>query len=623
MQRYVRSTRGSWWGTACALLVLSGCSGADSAEPRVTLDDAALAQDAMLGEADTATIQLRYTCNNQFLITNAAASAVAIEYGVTGATRTAVTLPQGPGGDPGFSETLVDVPGSVYKTVTVVRSGKVVAQHKNLGDACAAPGAARYSVGGVGGAAMGEWSPGFRWPIVAVHMSLLPDGRVLSWDRTNDPPSLWNPITGEFGSAASPSLLFCSGHTFLGDGTLFVTGGHVLDKKGLPNSNIFNSATASWTAGSPMQYARWYPTATAMANGDVVTVGGTDQNAVNVIYPEVWSNGSWRTLTAAPWPVPYYPRAFLSPNGKLFYAGETNRTRYLDPIGGGLWSATVAYRVTSNRSYAPAVMYQPGKIVYIGGGAPTPTTETIDLKAAKPVWRFGASMAFPRRHHNATLLADGRVLVSGGSYGSSFSDQTKPVYATELWDPASGTWTTLASATVVRVYHSTVVLLPNATVLSAGGGSGSGTTNQYMAEIFTPPYLFNADGTRATQPTISAAPAAIGFGERFSVETPNVDDIVSVTWLRLGSTTHAFNTTQNFQTLSFTVRADTTVVPGGPPVDSIPPDSTIAPVDSLIVHRRLEVQMTADPTAAPAGPYMLFVINRQGTPSVARMMSLH
>jgi len=53
-------------------------------------------------------------------------------------------------------------------------------------------------------------------------------------------------------------------------------------------------------------------------------------------------------------------------------------------------------------------------------------------------------MAFSRRHHNATLLPDGTVLVTGGTSGGGFNDLTHPVMKAELWDPATGQWTTLA-----------------------------------------------------------------------------------------------------------------------------------------------------------------------------------
>ena len=71
-------------------------------------------------------------------------------------------------------------------------------------------------------------------------------------------------------------------------------------------------------------------------------------------------------------------------------------------------------RNVTSRNYGSAVMYAPGKILYTGGGIPpVNSTEAINLNQASPSWRVMAPMAFARRHHNATLLADGKVLFQG------------------------------------------------------------------------------------------------------------------------------------------------------------------------------------------------------------------
>src|SRR5439155_5210995 len=140
-------------------------------------------------------------------------------------------------------------------------------------------------------------------------------------------------------------------------------------------------------------------------------------------------------------------------------------------------------RANGLRDYAPVVMYDTGKILFIGGGSdrdthsPTANTETIDLREAMPGWRPANPMHFPRRQHNATLLPDGSVLVTGGTRGggganAGFNDLTpgQPVHEAELWHAATGQWLQMAAEDVDRCYHSTAVLLPDATVLSAGSG---------------------------------------------------------------------------------------------------------------------------------------------------------
>ena len=79
-------------------------------------------------------------------------------------------------------------------------------------------------------------------------------------------------------------------------------------------------------------------------------------------------------------------------------------------------------------------------------------------------------MTWPRSLHNATLLADGTVLVTGGSSRERPNEAEGAVLAPELWNPATETWSVLAPANLPRLYHSTAVLLPDGRFLSAGGG---------------------------------------------------------------------------------------------------------------------------------------------------------
>ena len=102
--------------------------------------------------------------------------------------------------------------------------------------------------------------------------------------------------------------------------------------------------------------------------------------------------------------------------------------------------------VRPTRDYGAAVMYLPGKILYAGGGRTTPTAETIDLnQSRRPSGRWTGSMAYHRRHLNATMLPTGEVLVTGGSSGTSFNEPSLAVRVAEIWNPNSGAWTQVAS----------------------------------------------------------------------------------------------------------------------------------------------------------------------------------
>jgi galactose oxidase len=280
----------------------------------------------------------------------------------------AASLPAAPANDPAFSEHLFETGNRGSVEINV--GGRVLRARRNRGIPCtpATPGPALLTTTPQ---SAGEWSAPFDWPVVAVHLHLLSSGSVLSWGNDGD-PQLWNPATGVFTSVPSPVELFCAGHAQLTNGRLLVAGGQITDNHGLPDITIFNGKNRRWATSAPMQRGRWYPTATTMSKGEAVITAGRDENGLNVNLPEVWTSGSVRLLTGASQYLPYYPRAFLAPNGKLFYAGEEQNTRYLDITGTGSWS-TVGPRLYGERDYGSAVMYDEGRILYAGGGHTTNT----------------------------------------------------------------------------------------------------------------------------------------------------------------------------------------------------------------------------------------------------------
>ena len=243
--------------------------------------------------------------------------------------------------------------------------------------------------------------------------------------------SIWTPpatagASGSFVSANETSDLFCGGQTFLPDGRILVAGGHSgTNSLGIRNSATFNYTTNTFTAGPLMQNGRWYPTNTTLANGEVVTMSGGDTVQQRNLIPEVYqANGTWRVLSTASLYLPYYPMNFVTPTGTVFAAGPAKTTYFLDPTGTGHWTAGPSSAFGS-RDYGSAVMYETGKIFMVGGGdPPTATAEVIDLNGGSGAWRSVASMAVARRQSNATILADGKVLVTGGTNASGFNSRS-------------------------------------------------------------------------------------------------------------------------------------------------------------------------------------------------------
>jgi hypothetical protein len=197
-----------------------------------------------------------------------------------------------------------------------------------------------------------------------------------------------------------------------------------------------------------------------------------------------------------------------------------------------------------------------------------------------------------RYHANATVLADGKVLVNGGSSG--WNKLEGAAYAAQLWDPATGAWTTAAVAQKPRLYHSSSLLLPDATVLTVGGGE-PGPAIELNAEIYHPPYLFARDGsgTLAPRPVIAAAPQSARVGQTLAITVGPDDRIGRVTLVRTGSATHDFNADQRFGDVAFTQAG-----------------------------AGLTVTLPAAASTTPPGYYMLFAFDADGVPSQARIIRL-
>lgn len=453
----------------------------------------------------------------------------------------------------------------------------------------------------------GEWAVPTSWPFVAVHTHVLPNGKVLAWagENVSDPTHhtsvyLWDPATAAFQRVDNTTTdLFCSGHSFLPDGRLLVTGGHHHyegtnqdQPVGEPHASIFDYRFNRWAQGPDMNSGRWYPTNTTLGNGEVLVASGAVSGFEHVNQtPEVWqASETWRALTGAPRVQPLYPWMHLAPNGAVFNSGPNPNTDYLNTSGSGFWSILTGSLLGRERGAGTSVTYAPGKVLILGGGdPPTNSAEVIDLNAGAPAWHLANPMINARRHLNATLLPDGTVLATGGTSFSGFNNETGPVLAAEIWDPATGWWSTVARMQVPRLYHSTALLLPDGRVLSAGGGNGGGTDHP-DSEIYSPPYLF-----KGPRPTIRSVVSRVGYGQRFLIWTPDAANITRVTLVRLSSVTHSFNQNQRFNELSGTIER---------------------------VSSGVYVRAPSSSNECPPGHYMLFILNGSGVPSTARIIQI-
>jgi hypothetical protein len=186
---------------------------------------------------------------------------------------------------------------------------------------------------------------------------------------------------------------------------------------------------------------------------------------------------------------------------------------------------------------------------------------------------------------DAVLLPNGTVLVVNGAAEGVADDSKQPVMAAELFDPRDESWQTLALLNRPRQYHSAALLLPDARVVISGHtehwNPGHGIEETTL-DVYSPPYLFNGP-----RPTIESAPSKMFYGEQHDITiTGNAG---SVALLRAGSSTHTKNMDQRY-------------------------------VGLLLQYEdnRLVVTAPSSGAVAPAGYYMLFVVNPRGVPSIAK-----
>jgi hypothetical protein len=474
-------------------------------------------------------------------------------------------------------------------------------------------GATTLTVNAANAGAQGQWQllP-YQMPINPIHLALLHTGKVLVIAGSGNLPghtpfeaALWDPQSGNITRQSVGWDMFCNGMVILPDGKPFVFGGTVSYDPfvGAKNASLYDPATGAFTDQANMAHGRWYPTGTVLSDGRVVVFSGLDENSNTNTTVEIFTEGlGWSAPTAAPWTPPLYPRLHLLPNGKLFYSSSTPSSSYFDPSS-SIWTTGVAStNYGGTRTYGSSVLlpltpannYTP-RVIIMGGGNPgtpaTATTEIIDLSQTNPAWSYGPSMSQPRIEMNATILPNGKVLATDGST----NDEDGPTASlnADLYDPNAGTFSSAGANAYPRLYHSQALLLPDATVLVAGGNPTRGTYEPHM-EIYSPAYLFNPDGSTAVRPAITSAPGVINYGPAtFQVASPDAATISSVVLIRAGAVTHAFDMDQRLVGMLFSVQGTTLTV-------TSPPNGNIA----------------------PPGYYLLFLVNTAGVPSVASFVQL-
>lgn len=474
-------------------------------------------------------------------------------------------------------------------------------------------------------------------PVRSMHSVVLNNGKVLliagsgnseeQFDAGTFTSAVYDPVAGTYKVIPTPKDMFCSGHIQLQDGRVLVLSGNKAfpaadashGYEGYKDSYIFDPVTETYSKTNDLNDGHWYPSATELGNGDVISFGGLREDSTGSVTAEYWSDAQqqWLPLSQVNQTWSYwglYPSMVLMQDGRLFYTGSHVFGNNIPGTGSAIYDYG-ANTITSvsglqnkdERDQSASVLLPPAqdqKVLTIGGGNidsnpdANRLTDIIDLKAANPTYTVGPQIpqgtvdlgngpvaetgAQGKMYVSAVLLPDGTVLETGGG----LHNRANPVYEASIFDPTTTTFDPVAADPEARGYHSSSFLLPDGRVMSTGDNPGNGTWNHNVS-IYTPPYLLK--GTRPTITSVIDNEWEYGDTQTITVDRP----IAKAELIRPAAVTHSSDPNQRFVDLPLSVDGNT-----------------------------VDLNVTSNPNLAPPGWYMLFAVDANGVPSVAKWVHL-
>jgi galactose oxidase-like protein len=421
-----------------------------------------------------------------------------------------------------------------------------------------------------------------------------------------------------------------------------------------PHANPLDELNTDPPHRSDMRYQRWYPTTVALPDGRVLILSGTDQDTsagpdgsdatkVRQAVPEVYDPRTDRTvaLENARKLFAMYPRSYVVQTGpgkrdwKVAVTAEvepplptgeelegfdpwtySGRTYLLD-VQGALRDPQRNVPAENHWTLVDSALYahddgagaalwkldhkgraRSQRVVLFGGGSGVggvvSAVESIDYQSDAPQWDHIADLVQPASQNNAVALPDGNVVVVGGSANRGRNNSLR----LQLFDSTTNTLMPGIASTVPRHDHSTTLVLPDASVIIMGGNRtnlvpGNRNAGVPVAEIFRPPYLF-----KGARPRIYRAPDDIDYGEEFDVHVRG-SEIRSAALIRIGPVTHNWDWDNRYVQLD---------------VDD--------DAHRWKRTRTVEIEAPARPALAVPGYYMLFMVDEEGVPSVARTVHI-
>ncbi|MEV5430040.1 galactose oxidase-like domain-containing protein [Streptomyces sp. NPDC052701] len=476
-----------------------------------------------------------------------------------------------------------------------------------------------------------------RNPVRAMHAVVLHNGKVLLIAGSGNDESMfaagtftsavYDPADGSYEVIPTPKDMFCAGHVQLQDGRVLVMSGNKgyptadgrVGYQGYRDSYVFDPETGTYTRTGDMNDGHWYPSATVLGNGDVISFGGLREDSTGSVTADLWSEAEQRWLptgrvnqTWSFWGL--YPSMILMQDGRLFYSGSHVFGNNIPGTGSAIYdydantiTQVPGLRNKDERDQSASVLLPPAqdqRVLTLGGGNidsnpdANRLTDIVDLKQPDP--RYVAGPPIPqgtvdlgdgpvpqtgdqgKMYLSVVLLPDGKVLETGGG----LHNRADPVFETSLFDPETETFDPVAVDPEARGYHSSAFLMPDGRVMTTGDNPGNGTWNHDVS-VYSPPYLFK--GPRPAITSVTDTEWTYGDTQRITVDRP----VAKAELIRPAAVTHSSDPNQRFVDLPLSVDGN-----------------------------NVDLNVTSNPDLAPPGWYMLFAVDANGVPSVAEWVHL-
>jgi len=501
-----------------------------------------------------------------------------------------------------------------------------------------------------------------------IHGAVMPDGRVFllgrvqadkpemmhgAWTQAVDAPGAVLPKQVTINPIMAPTDLHgtlsgdytlddsfvCGGNTFLSDGRLMIAGGprtvtntltgELVLAVGVGYGSTYDGSAwkrvPGFMAGKGGYLAtRWYPTLTRLADGRILVTGGfdvlapfLDPNVSEEIFNPV--DNSWTEISSQQQTPPQthdadYTAVFQLPKAAagsdvamigedgvpiMLNTATTPATWRVSPnlrpgatngatYSSGAGTALLTIRLTDNEWG-----YHNGSFLTMGGALGTSAMTHADVyDPITDAWHATIDTGVARHYPATVVLPDSRVLVINGHDTTATPGVLSPQYI----DPANGfaVSTSPAVATEIRGYHNVAMLLPDGRVLVASGRDVNRDTSLEKADYayFSPSYMAKP------RPVIVNAPLKLGYGQNVFLGTTNRKPTDAML-VALPAMTHSFD--QNQRSIQIKLR-------------SIVADAANNQI-SVITG-------PSDANVAPPGDYMLFALDANRVPSVARIVHI-